>query len=88
MDIEALAEATDGYSGADLTNVCRDASMMSMRRMIKGKTADEIRQLRRDQIDKPVTRVDFDEAISNVRGSVGKTDLAKYEKWMQEFGAS
>lgn len=62
--------------------------MMSMRRAIAGKTAEEIKKLKREQIDTPVSKADFDTAISRVQSSVGKHDLAKYDKWMQEFGAS
>ncbi len=45
-----------GYSGADITNVCRDASMMSMRRKIAGLKPSEIRNLDKNELDLPVTR--------------------------------
>ena len=34
MDYEKMVELTDGYSGADIANVCRDAAMMPLRKKI------------------------------------------------------
>lgn len=34
IDWKKLVEITDGYSGADISNVCRDAAMMPMRRKL------------------------------------------------------
>ncbi len=88
VELDEMASATDGYSGADITNVCRDASLMSMRRMIAGKSAMEIKAMKKEEMDCPVTKTDFQEAMNRVHSSVGKHDLVKYEKWMQEFGSS
>jgi SpoVK/Ycf46/Vps4 family AAA+-type ATPase len=47
VDFRGLVAATEGYSGADLKIVCRDASMMPMRRLLAQTTdPDEIRALK------------------------------------------
>ncbi|XP_064553828.1 katanin p60 ATPase-containing subunit A-like 1 isoform X2 [Drosophila montana] len=88
VDLNYVANQLDGYSGADITNVCREASMMSMRRKIAGLTPEQIRQLATEEVDLPVSNKDFDEAISRCNKSVSRADLDKYEKWMREFGSS
>merc|ERR1712071_657285 len=88
VDFNAIAELLDGYSGADITNVCRDASMMSMRRKIAGLRPDQIRQLPKEELDLPVTMMDFMEAVEKCNKSVSADDLDRYEKWMREFGSS
>lgn len=88
VNLSEIAKKLEGYSGADITNVCRDASMMSMRRKIAGLTPEQIRQLATEEVDLPVSNQDFTEAISRCNKSVSKADLEKYEKWMNEFGSS
>ncbi|XP_050314815.1 katanin p60 ATPase-containing subunit A-like 1 [Anthonomus grandis grandis] len=88
VNLTKIARKLDGYSGADVTNVCRDASMMSMRRKISGLRPDQIRQLPKEELDLPVTSTDFEEAINKNNKSVSKEDLDKYCKWMNEFGSS
>ncbi len=96
VDITVLAEMTERYSGADISNICRDASMMSLRRLVedlrkKGVRGQEMGKILADQKDKlqnPVTQADFMEACSNISSSVGERDLSKYEKWMSEYGAA
>ncbi|XP_075452805.1 katanin p60 ATPase-containing subunit A1 isoform X2 [Ascaphus truei] len=87
VDLEGIAENMDGYSGADITNVCRDASLMAMRRRIDGLTPEEIRNLSRDDMHMPTTMEDFEMSLKKVSKSVSATDIEKYEKWIDEFGS-
>lgn len=68
--------------------MCRDASMMSMRRKIAGLRPDQIKQLPKEELDLPVTMQDFIEALEKCNKSVSKEDLDRYDKWMNEFGSS
>ena len=56
LDLRSIGRKLEGYSGADITNVCRDASMMSMRRKIAGLKPSEIKNLAKDELDMPVTK--------------------------------
>jgi katanin p60 ATPase-containing subunit A1 len=35
VDLDVIIKKTEGYSGADITNVCREAAYMPMRRKLK-----------------------------------------------------
>lgn len=89
VNIDDVARRTDGYSGDDLTNVCRDASLNGMRRKIAGKTRDEIKSMAKDEISNdPVEMCDFEEALAKVQRSVSPTDIERHEKWFSEFGSA
>ncbi|GFQ06607.1 katanin p60 ATPase-containing subunit a1 [Phtheirospermum japonicum] len=89
VDIDEVARRTEGYSGDDLTNVCRDASLNGMRRKIAGKTRDEIKNMSKDEISNdPIAMCDFLEAIAKVQPSVSSADIEKHEKWFSEFGSA
>jgi len=95
VEPDELARLTDGYSGADIANVCRDASMMSMRLMLadlrkRGLSAAELQQKMQEEkedLKAPVCRAEFLDAIKKVHCSVSNTDLDRYQKWYDEYGA-
>ena len=60
---------------------------MAMRRCIQGLTPDQIKQLSQEQLDLPTSMDDFQTALKKVSKSVSADDLAKYEKWMKDFGS-
>lgn len=85
IDVDKLAKRLEGYSGADITNVCRNAAMMCVRRKIAGRSAQEIRNIKKEDIDLPVTAKDFEDAIARCKASVSKKDVHKYEQWISEY---
>jgi katanin p60 ATPase-containing subunit A1 len=59
-----IVDKTEGYSGADMSNICREAAMMPLRRRLKASGIDinAIDELRK-AIDVPVSMKDFDDAL-------------------------
>ncbi|XP_034115396.1 katanin p60 ATPase-containing subunit A1 isoform X1 [Drosophila albomicans] len=82
-----IGDELQGYSGSDISNVCRDASMMAMRRLISGRTPQQIKQIRREDADQPITLQDFQDAQQRTKKSVSADDVARFEKWMEEYGS-
>jgi katanin p60 ATPase-containing subunit A1 len=87
INLKVLATRMNGYSGADITSVCRDAAMMPMRRRIQGLSADEIKQLARAELSSPVSLEDFDSALQKTQSSVSIEDIKRHEAWLDEFGS-
>jgi katanin p60 ATPase-containing subunit A1 len=88
IDLEALSARLHGYSPADVTNLCRDAAMMPMRRAIKGLKHDEIRKLKKEDTDLPLSQADMDAALRRVSSSVRSADVERHQEWLEEFGST
>lgn len=87
LNTSIIGDELLGYTGSDISNVCRDASMMAMRRLISGRTPQQIKQIRREDVDQPITLKDFQDAQQRTKKSVSADDVARFEKWMEEYGS-
>lgn len=61
--------------------------MMVMRRRISGLSAEEIKNLPKEELDIPIGQQDFEEALKKVSKSVSNEDIKRYVDWMEEFGS-
>lgn len=91
IDWDHLVKRSQGYSGADIANVCRDAAMLPMRKKLlqlrsMGLNPQSILKIK-SEVEVPVTMEDLREALCNVSKSVSNDDMDKYESWMKEFGS-
>ena len=89
VNFDDLIKSVKGYSGADIANVCREAAMMPLRKMLaEGKLSiTEIAKIKPDEIDVPISMEDFQNAIKNIQRSVSNELLEEYQRWMEEFGS-
>ncbi|KAK7481778.1 hypothetical protein BaRGS_00027026 [Batillaria attramentaria] len=88
VNLNEVADKLQGYSGADITNVCRDAAMMPFRRRVSGLGPEEVQKIPKDELLRPVTLDDFLDAIRKVNKSVSSYDVERQQTWMEEFGAA
>jgi len=88
VDFDSLVAKTDGYSGADISNVCREAAMMPMRRKLMSASFNmENLKNHQEDIEMPLTQADFMEALNNISRSVSQDQLKEFSDWMDEYGA-
>lgn len=72
VSFDILCKKTKGYSGADISNVCREAAMMPMRKkLLEGNiNFDNMANFNHEDLDIPITQNDFIEALKNISKSV------------------
>lgn len=99
VDLDYMAKVTQGFSGADLTEICQRACKLAIRESIE----KEIKQERErkeaggdeamveDSAEDPVpeiTKAHFEEAMKFARRSVSDADVRKYEMFAQNLQQS
>lgn len=86
VDIDSIAAATHGFSGADLAGICQRACKMAIRESIMKEI--QLEKMKQDgvldsnhDIDPvpEITRFHVDEAMRGARRSVSDADVRKYE---------
>ena len=89
VNYNELAALTEGYSGADIHVVCREASMMPMRRLLSMLSPKEIQDMRQcgELVIPRVLQKDILLAITNTKPSVSKEILIKYAEFEREYGS-
>jgi transitional endoplasmic reticulum ATPase len=82
VDLQELARRTDGYVGADLEALAREASMAATREFIESVDADEADQTVGNV---RVTTAHFDDALEEVGASIDDDTRERYEEMEEEF---
>uniref|UniRef100_A0AAR2KM96 vesicle-fusing ATPase n=1 Tax=Pygocentrus nattereri TaxID=42514 RepID=A0AAR2KM96_PYGNA len=98
VDLPYLSRITEGFSGADLTEICQRACKLAIREAIEAEIrAERERQSRKDPAmvsdddfdPVPEIRKDhFEEAMRFARRSVSDNDIRKYEMFAQTLQQS
>merc|ERR1711933_177530 len=85
VPLSFIAELTDGFSGADLAELCQRAAKAAIRDAI---AADELRagdSAMDTDASSEIGRKHFEEAFAGARRSVASNDLAKYDQFRKKF---
>ncbi|KAJ9588347.1 hypothetical protein L9F63_018273 [Diploptera punctata] len=81
-EVEEISLLTDGYSGADMKNLCQESSLGPIRSL----GFVDIQNIHPDEV-RPVTVDDFKSALNRVRATVSPSDLDSYVAWDKMYGS-
>ncbi|PRD29521.1 UNVERIFIED_CONTAM: fignl1 [Trichonephila clavipes] len=81
-DFQKICDETKGYSGSDVSHLCKEAAMGPIRSI----GPENIKTVSLDQV-RPINLNDFFDALRQVRASVAQDDLDYYLEWNKKFGS-
>ncbi|RLF98379.1 MAG: AAA family ATPase, partial [Thaumarchaeota archaeon] len=70
VNLEELARKTEGYTGADIEAVCREAAMLALREKLEAR---------------PIEMKYFLKALEIIPPSLTKEDIGRYERLAKEL---
>jgi SpoVK/Ycf46/Vps4 family AAA+-type ATPase len=77
------SELTDGYSGADMANLCKEAAMGPIRSL----DYSQMEAIRPEDV-RSINFDDFQMALKQVKASVSNKDLQMYHDWNSQYGST
>ena len=80
IDFSEFAKLTEGYTGSDISLLCREAVMIPVREIDTTQDITQIEKIR------AVAREDFITAMERIKPVISPEELKKYDEWTQDFG--
>merc|ERR1719226_312504 len=85
VPLSFIADLTDGFSGADLSELCQRAAKAAIRDCIAAEELKAGDDAMDDGSANEIGRKHFEEAFAGARRSVAATDLAKFDQFRKKF---
>ncbi|XP_065094126.1 nuclear valosin-containing protein-like isoform X2 [Ochlerotatus camptorhynchus] len=86
VDLAVVARLSQGYTGADLAGLVRQASLQTLKDSIAECSSDDKASTESEQ-DLKVAMVHFQEAIRTIKPSVNEEDTKHYERLKRKYGS-
>ncbi|OHT10284.1 Katanin p60 ATPase-containing subunit A1 [Tritrichomonas foetus] len=87
FDIDGWAKKLNGYSCADIANLCRDAAQMVFTKQTSMYGTDQWLHMAPEDAKVIITNEDFAQAVAARKSSVDKEAIQRYEAWKRAKGA-
>ena len=82
-EFEEIGNLTDGYSGADMANLCKESAMGPIRSL----DYSRMESVQPEDV-RPINFCDFQDALRQVKASVSDKDLQMYLDWNNQYGST
>ncbi|PRW20821.1 katanin p60 ATPase-containing subunit A1-like [Chlorella sorokiniana] len=101
VDLQDIARRTEGYSGDDIANVCNEAAHNLLRRMLAGRSVNDMTEAERRERQAAiqatmlggsggggVSRADFLYALERSNPSCSTADVERHQAFAQTYGCT